>query len=624
MIEILGLFVLAFAASTLLTPLVRRLAERFGVMDAPGGRKIHDRPKPLLGGLGIFLSFGLAVLVAEWRGVKFPLVGGETVPLQPLLLGSLLVVVLGIVDDVVSVKPAVKFLFQCVAGLILVGSGIAIQAVSDPMEPDYVQIHLGVWGMLLSLLWVVGITNALNLIDGLDGLASGVALIAAASFGVLAYLKGGHEGMVILCAILAGSIGGFLRYNFYPAKIFLGDTGSLFLGFTLASISILGNYKSATVVSLLVPILALGLPILDTLVAMARRLLRSLHLFEVDPQTKKLRVLFFGESAVWKADQDHIHHRLLQFGLSQRKAVAVLYGVSLLLAVAALSMNFFHGMNYGYFMAAVGILTFLSIRRLGYREFRVPTEDSLLWMYRQRFVGVRLVQGLSDALFIVGAFTASLVFATGGRFMAIRDTWINVTWIVLLVQIVTFVANGFYRGAWRYTNLRDMVTLSRGVFLACLLGYVITATFWSKAGVSVGVFINEFFILVFLVLSSRLSYRVLNLLRRSRRLEGQRVLLYGAGEGGAFALRELINNPELGMIPVGFLDDDPGKKGKNLGGVKILGGIAELDGIIERNSVSSIIVSSHKIEGERVEEIKRRCDAVGVHVQRLLFNLENA
>lgn len=621
MIQAVGYLLLAFLLSLALTPVVRFVATRFKVMDAPGGRKIHDLPRPLLGGIAIFASFTIVTLLAFKVGKPFALQLDHLPPLLPLLAGGALVVVLGVVDDMAGMRPATKFLFQCAAGLILIGSGVAIRSVSDPSAIGS-QIGLGVWGLALSFLWVVGITNALNLIDGLDGLASGVSFIAAVTFAALAFMKGEQPEMMVLSLILAGAIGGFLRYNFYPASIFLGDTGSLFLGYMLASVSIVGNYKSATLVSLLVPILALGLPIMDTVVSMARRLLRSLHLVDVDPQTKKLRFFFFGESAVWNADQDHIHHRLLKSGLSQRRAVMLLYGVSVLLALGALSLNFLHGKNFGYFLVAVGLFVFLSIRRLGYQEFQVSPEGSLLWVYRHRFVGVRIFQAFSDLMFILFSYLGALTFAAGGRVAAIGSGGLGVMWLVVLVQSVTFVANGFYKGAWRYTNLRDILTLTRGVFLACLISFVLAATWWSRGHELSMVFLNQFFILAFLVVSSRLSYRILSLLRKSRRQEGQKVLIYGAGEGGAFALREIINNPELGLMAVGFLDDDPGKRGKLFNGMKILGGLEELDGILSKNSVTSLIVSSGKIPLHRIEAVKDKCSKSGVQVRRLMFNLE--
>lgn len=620
MLKLLGALALAALVSFALTPLVRRVARHFKVLDAPGGRKIHSSPTPLLGGLSIYAAFVSVTLLIFLTGSPVPVLGDVWTPLAPLLIGATLVMLLGIVDDVVGVRPSVKFFFQCLAGLILVGSGFAIRSLTDPgaiAEP----VQLGFWGILLSFVWIVGITNALNLIDGLDGLASGVALIASLCFGILGYLTGQPLTMV-LSFVLAGAVAGFIRYNLYPASVFLGDTGSMLLGYILASISILGSYKSATVVSIGVPILALGLPIMDTVVAMARRLLRSLHLLDVDPETGKWKVLFFGRTAVWEADQDHIHHRLLKIGLSQRRAVIVLFGASAVLAGGALLLSFMHSLNYGYFLAAVGLLVFLSIRRLEYEEFRVAPEDSLLWMFRHRFVGARIFQTFSDIVFILAAFGGSILLFSGGDLRAAEPAWSSSTWVVLLVQIVTFLANGFYKGAWRYTGLRDMMTLTRGVFLASLLSYVIVAAFWKKSHVGAAVFVNDFFILVFLVVVSRLSFRILNLLRKRRHLEGQRALIYGAGDGGSFALREMTNNPDWKLVPVGFLDDDAGKKGKLFNGLKILGGYEEMDAVLERNHIASIVLSTRKIPPRKIDRLKEKCSKAGVQIQRLFFNLE--
>ncbi|NLC10635.1 MAG: undecaprenyl/decaprenyl-phosphate alpha-N-acetylglucosaminyl 1-phosphate transferase [Firmicutes bacterium] len=277
----------------ILTPFALRLACRIGALDKPGGRKIHKEPKPLLGGLAVFLAFWLSV------AIFLPFLGGGR-ELLGLFFGTTIILVLGIVDDLKRLSYKIKFAGQALAVLVVLLFNIRIQFLNLPFQGT---IFLGAFVIPLTVLWLVGVTNAVNLIDGVDGLASGVAAINAV---VIAYLTWGEIPLVTFMALaLAGAVLGFLPYNFSPAKIFLGDAGSLFLGFTLAVLAIMGLTKQVTFTTLLVPVLVLGLPIADTLFAILRRL-----------KNKK---------PVFQADRGHLHHKLLDWGLSTRQTVLLLY-----------------------------------------------------------------------------------------------------------------------------------------------------------------------------------------------------------------------------------------------------------------------------------------------------------
>ena len=310
----IGLALTALLTATLVslisTPVVRSLAFRMGAVDVPkDARRMHDHPIPRMGGLAIFFGFILSVLIF------LPL----TPELRGMLLGGVVIVILGIFDDIYTLPALFKLLVQIGAALIAVLHGNCVYALSNPnifsTEPYW---DLGLLSIPITVLWIVGITNAVNLIDGLDGLACGVSTISSMTLLVIALIVS-EPDVAILMAALSGSCIGFLPYNLNPAKIFMGDTGSTFLGFILAVVSIQGLFKFYTIISFAVPFLMLGLPIFDTCFAILRR-------------------VSHGQSPM-APDRGHIHHRLIDMGFSQKQAVAVLYIISAILGLSAVVLT---------------------------------------------------------------------------------------------------------------------------------------------------------------------------------------------------------------------------------------------------------------------------------------------
>ncbi len=343
-------FFLSILCAALLTPLVRRLAHRFGALDhALSARKIHGQAVPRLGGVAIVIAFYiplLGLLLAQ-SGVGEFLKHEENFALG-LFLGGILIAGLGVFDDLRGAGAGKKFFVQFAVAGMMYFLGFRVDAIANPFGNA---IALGWLSLPFTLLWIVGVINAMNLIDGLDGLAGGVALVAVCTI-FLVSLQHGQPLMILFSASLAGSILGFLFYNFNPASIFMGDTGSMFLGFILATSSIRTNQKASTTVAVLIPIITLGLPILDTLLAMSRRAVRGRPLF--------------------RADKEHIHHRLLGLGLTHRQAVLVLYGMCLLLGAMALMLTYTNSAVITVTLLAVlaGSL-FAFLRRLGYIRFEL-------------------------------------------------------------------------------------------------------------------------------------------------------------------------------------------------------------------------------------------------------------
>ena len=311
------LFFASLAMTAVLTPFVMALARRVGALDTGGHRRIHEGSMPLLGGIGIFVPFIGACLVGLWGGTGIlQLVAAQRPQFLALALGGLAIVALGIYDDTRGLRVRYKLLAQILIALAVVLAGEDVLTVIRLPLLGTVQLSPAV-GSIVGVAWIVGLINAINIIDGIDGLAAGVSLIAAVGLLILGAL-GQHTFMVLLCAALAGSLIGFLPYNLHPARIFLGDTGSMFLGFALSSIALMSTYKSQTAVIVLAPLLALGFPIFETTLSMARRAVRG--------------------APVFSADNRHTHHRLLARGYSQRKVVLLLCAVSgILTSIAIMS-----------------------------------------------------------------------------------------------------------------------------------------------------------------------------------------------------------------------------------------------------------------------------------------------
>jgi UDP-GlcNAc:undecaprenyl-phosphate/decaprenyl-phosphate GlcNAc-1-phosphate transferase len=344
----LGIFAASVLASFVLTRYIRDLATARGWVAGPGlERHLHKRPLPRLGGVAIFLAFlfsiGIAALVGWWSPrLSF---GFSSKAVLTILVPGFLIFLLGLYDDLHPVGPYFKFLVQVLAGGILFAGGLRILDL-----PVLFSGYHFAWfvSLPLTILWVLGITNAFNLIDGLDGLAAGSAFFSTLVVFVVALSS--HSSFVsVMTLVLAGAVLGFLRYNFNPATIFLGDCGSLFVGFMLSALALQGMQKSPTIVAVAIPVVSFGLPILETALSIVRRLI--------------------GGRPVFTGDREHIHHKLLQRGLSQRQVVTVLYAVSAIFAMLSLFLLWPTGSTLGLVLAVLGIGIWMGVQHLNYLEF---------------------------------------------------------------------------------------------------------------------------------------------------------------------------------------------------------------------------------------------------------------
>lgn len=305
-IKLILTFLTSFVTVLLVTPLIIKFAHKIGATDKPNKRKVHQKIMPRLGGLAIFIGVVAGYLVS---GLYDERIYGITV-------GGIIIIVIGILDDIYELKARTKLLGQLLAAGVVVYSGLKMDFFTIPFISE--RLDLGWLAIPVTLLWIIGITNAINLIDGLDGLAAGISSIAIATVAVMAGLAG-KELILTLCLIVLGSTIAFLFYNFHPAKIFMGDTGALFLGYCISVFSLLGLYKSVTLFSFVIPIIVLGVPVFDTAFAIIRRIL--------------------NKQPISAPDKSHLHHRLLAKGISHRNTVLIIYAFGLFFSICAVLLT---------------------------------------------------------------------------------------------------------------------------------------------------------------------------------------------------------------------------------------------------------------------------------------------
>lgn len=344
-------FIASFITVLIVTPFVIKLAIKIGATDKPNHRKVHQKLMPRLGGLAIFIGVFVGFFASGLYKEK----------MTGIIVGALIIIIIGILDDKYELSAKVKFIGQIIVASIIVSTGLTIDFISIPFVE---KINLGIWSIPVTIFWIVAITNAINLIDGLDGLAAGISSIGIATIAIMAGIAG--KGMILpLALILLGSTIGFLFYNFHPAKIFMGDTGALFLGYSISILSLLGLYKSVTLFSLVVPILILGVPIFDTTFAIIRRVV--------------------NRKPISAPDKSHLHHRILAMGFSHRNTVLIIYAMGILFSVCAIVFE--SATLWGSLLIVAGLLIFFQIIaeliglvNEGYKPFL-----KMLKMYRRVF-----------------------------------------------------------------------------------------------------------------------------------------------------------------------------------------------------------------------------------------------
>ena len=610
MIKYALLFCLGASLSLVLTPAARWLALRAGAVDLPEVRRIHQQPTARFGGLAIFLSMVIGVLLAALvdpftASALTPHTRGSFV----LIVGAIAMVIIGTIDDHRGLGAWLKLVLEVAIAAAIAACGYGIESIGG--------VGLGWLELPVTVLWLVAITNAFNMIDGLDGLAAGVgAMVTTTLFLLSLYL--GNVGAALILALLGGALAGFLPYNFYPARIFLGDSGSLFVGFVLALTAVVTSNKLTTFVAVLVPVLALGLPIVELALTTLRRLLRVMIVHPAaEGESYRLRML--GSPGLFTADRDHIHHRLLSLGMTQRTAVLTLYGGCVALCAGAFGLVVLRAPGQALLTSAVVIVALVGIGSLGYKELRPLRNGLLLPVFDSAIFTRRVIQALLDLAYIVVAFFAAYLIEHHAALDAeTRKEMRDFVPLLAMVEIASFGAAHLYRRGYRCEGVADLLAVLKPLVLAVIAGAVATvivAPWWGVHSPRLSVLVLDAYLLATMVIGSRVAYGVLDHLFRSEHPRGTRVLIHGTGSGGALAFAEIRSNPSLNMTVVGFVDERKDKWNTTWQGVPIHAP-ADLEKLIADKRFDGLVLSNAGLEGDGLQQMIQRCSLAGLPVRQ--------
>lgn len=582
----------AFAAAAVATPLVRAVARHFRAVAIPRNDRWHRRPTAMMGGVAIFMAV-MAVVPAMVHQSRQSWV---------VLGASTLLFLVGMIDDFLKIKP-----YQKLIGQLLGVAGVMYFGLVLPWT------NSASLNMLITLVWLIGITNAINMLDNMDGLAVGIAAIAAIFLGINFALNGQFNEALMLAGF-AGALLGFLIYNHSPASIFMGDCGSMFIGFFLATTALMsgsGGGRSRSIVAVLsVPVLVLLVPIFDTtFVTLMRKM---------------------AGRAASQGGRDHTSHRLVALGLSEKHAVWMLYSLAISGGVLALVAR--HA-TIDVSVVAIAtftiVLTFLGIH-LG--RVRVYDETELAAAREKPLVSFLLDLSHKRRVFevILDVFLISLAYylAYALKFGPARNTgdwqlFIKTIPIVVMVKLGMFLATGIYRGLWRYASLASVVDFARATVVSSVATLLVIVLAYRFEGFSRTVFALDAILMMMLLTTSRFAFRILRrLLPATHAQDCRRVLIYGAGDGGELVYRELRNNSELRAVPVAFVDDDPSKNGRLIHGLRVYSTVTPLEETCRRLRIDQVLISTTKLSHERLTEIVGRCAASGLLVSRAAMSFE--
>jgi len=584
-----GLFV-----SLVLVPAARRAAVWLGCVAHPRDDRWHRRPVALFGGVAIGLSVLAGILV-------FRLSDGLAIP----LVCAALIFALGLTDDVISLRPSTKLVIEVAIACVFLAWQFRLNWVSS-LTLD----------MMLTLVWVVGMTNAFNLLDNMDGLCAGIALIVGAAMMVnLApqMPSAAAASQLQYLALIIGAAAGFLVYNFHPASIFMGDSGSLTLGLSFAALTLSRSQsvsaKSNPLSIVAVPLLVLLIPIFDTSLVTASRILSG--------------------RAPSDGGRDHSSHRLVAVGLSERAAVGVLWLLAAAGGMLGVAVDFFNlswsGLAASLFVVAMVIFAAYLSRVRVYEEGETATID------RSRFTPLvadflykrRVAEVLLDLVLVPVAYYAAYRL----RFENPRDYRENFALfyqslpLLVGVQMVALFGVGIYQGVWRYFGLADTVSIAKGVAIGSIASVMTLLMVLRFDGYSRTVFVIYAIVLTMLLISSRASFRLLAEALRRNHKATTRVIIYGAGDGGSIAVRELAKADARYRI-IGLVDDDAMKRRVRVHGYPVLGGFGALEAFVVGGSVDAVVISARVLSAARRLELETLCSRHGVPLMQLHVGLQ--
>ena len=588
MLDLVIPFAVAFLLSLALVPVARAIARKVGAVAQPKGDRWHRRPTALFGGVAI--AFSVTVCALAFDGVRS----------QPVLLAcGFIVFLVGLGDDIVGLRPSTKLVAQIALASVFLFFKYRL-AWTGSLTVD----------SLLTVFWVVGITNAFNLLDNMDGLCGGIALIAGLAF-VLSFYPPQPGTPAFLAAryaaMMSGALGGFLVYNFHPASIFMGDSGSLFIGLTFAGLALVPDVTAGSTSNLvpiiLAPVAVLLIPIFDTTLVTVSRLLS-------------------GRSAA-VGGRDHSSHRLVAIGLSERGAVAVLWGLAAL--AGSVGVAFRHINQSWSALFAVVFLVALMIFAIFLARVRVyaDADNSLLRQGRVTPVVAELLHKRRAAEVILDLMLVSIAYYGANR-LRFDDEQLKANFayfltslpVVLAMQMVALFGTGAYRGEWKHFGLYDALTFAKGVVVGSVGAQLVILYLYRFESYSRVVFVLYAMLLFALLTVSRASFRLINEFAYRRR-SGVRLVIYGAGDAGTLALREFLGHPHVAYQVLGFIDDNPVKQRMRLHGYSVLGGYDHLLALIRDREVDAVVISARRFDAAREQAIESLCGPAGVALLRL-------
>jgi UDP-GlcNAc:undecaprenyl-phosphate GlcNAc-1-phosphate transferase len=593
----------SFVLALILTPIVRALARRWGAVARPKMDRWHKKPTAMLGGVAIFIAVALVIVFYLFfvppRADE--IASHDRNYLWIVLGASAFLFAVGLADDIFHAKPYQKLIGQVMGAAFVIYYGLYLPWTSSaPVN------------MAITIFWLIGITNAINLLDNMDGLAAGIAAISSV-FLALGFVASSQPTEALVLMVFAAALVGFLVYNSNPATIFMGDCGSMFIGFFLASTSLMsaaGGRSRSFLPVLAVPILILFIPIFDTTFVTILRKLSG----------RSVRV----------GGRDHTSHRLVALGMSERRAVWMLYGFA---GISGLVAMLVREMKLDVSLALIGgftvLLTLLGVYLAGVKvydeeEVKAARETPLYAFLVDLSYKRRIFEVLLDVVLIILGYYGAYVMRFGP--MEASGEWrifLRTLPVLVFVKMATFLVMGVYRGIWRYTSVDDLVVFAKAIALSEIASVLAILFAFRFEGVSRAVFLLDALLMFTLLAGSRMAFRLFRkLLPAQTATDGRRVLIYGAGDGGVLLLRELRNNRELQYAPVGFVDDDPNKKGKVIHGLRVFNGNGSLQSVCREHHIGEVLISSSRFSDERISEILHDCHQAQVTLKRMRIRIE--
>jgi UDP-GlcNAc:undecaprenyl-phosphate GlcNAc-1-phosphate transferase len=574
-----GVAGVTFAIALVATFLTREVARRVGFVAKPRAERWHRAPTALAGGVGIFVAFAATSMV----------VGGSS---RSLLLGAAAMFALGFVDDVFQLKPYAKLVGQVIIAALTVLSGHVMPWTSVVIVDQ-----------AIGFFWIIGITNAINLLDNMDGLAGGIACLGALFQAVFFVLQ--HQLPQAACAAaLGGALLGFLVFNWNPASIFMGDCGALFLGYTLATLATESSYgrSRGLLATIAAPVLVMLVPIFDTSFVTLVRTLRG--------------------RPVSQGGRDHTSHRLVMLGLSEKTAVRTLLLLGLLGGTIGVLGRL--GITAGVWIGAPLVAVTLAFVGIHLARTDEPTEidrANLLASFAAFGYRRRIFEVMLDAVLAMVALASAFLLRFDGDVpVDIQRGLARIFFIVVAVKIAALFVVRAYDGVWRYAGVRDLVRLSWGAALGSMTVLVIVGMWLRFISLSRGALVIDGLVFAALVSASRLGFRFLRVVLGSQTEppNSRKVLLWGAGDLGEQLARRLLDFGEEGMVPAGFVDDDPQKVGRVIHGLRVYGASTQIPHLLDRGVASFVVITSPRVSSERIASIAAQVGLERVRRVRLL------